>query len=354
MSYNLCGIPLQSPIVVGSGPLCYGAEGIRRLHAAGAGAIVTKTIAIEAAYNPVRHMVRYNNNTLINCEKWADYNAERWLTQELPALRDSGAVVIASVGHTVQDSSVIVESAVEAGAAAIELVSYREETILPMLEDSRRRVSCPILVKLSPNTGDLVGFAKRCVEAGADGITACDSMGPTLKIDIETGRPVLAGVGGSGWLSGGAIKPFTVQRIAALRRELDCPIIGLGGVASYEDAIEFAMAGADLIGVCTAPILQGVGIIGKLSGQIGNWLKAHGYGSLADVKGLALKNLPKEDIHTGYSMGFDRERCISCRRCVDVCTYEARHLDESKNMTVDSKRCRECGLCVSVCPKGCL
>lgn len=354
MSYNLCGIPLQSPFVVGSGPLCYGAEGILRLHQAGAGAIVTKTIALEAAYNPVRHMVRYNNNTLINCEKWADYDAERWLTRELPALKDSGAVVIASVGHTVRDSSAVVERAVEAGAAAIELVSYREETILPMLEDTRKRVSCPILVKLSPNTGDLVGFAKRCVEAGADAITACDSMGPALKIDIETGRPVLDGQGGSGWLSGGAIKPFTVQRIAALRQALSCPIIGLGGVASYEDAIEFAMAGADLIGVCTAPILQGVGVIGTMSGQISRWLEQHGHQSLADIKGAALAALPAEDLHSGYSMGFDRDKCIACRRCVQVCTYEARHLDEDKNMTVDPDKCRMCGLCVSVCPKGCL
>lgn len=354
MSYDLCGLPLQSPFVVGSGPLCYGAQGILRLHQAGAGAIVTKTIAIEAAYNPVRHMVKYNNSTLINCEKWADYDAERWLNQELPALKGSGAVVIASVGHTVRDSSAVVERAVEAGAAAIELVSYREETILPMLEDTRKRVSCPVLVKLSPNTGDLTGFAKQCVEAGADGITACDSMGPTLKIDIETGRPVLSGQGGSGWLSGAAIKPFTVQRIAQLRQALDCPIIGLGGVSSFEDAIEFAMAGADLVGICTAPILQGVGIIQKMNGQIHRWLKDRDFQSLADIKGRALTNLPAEDLHTGYSMDFQADKCIACRRCVEVCTYEARHLDETGHMRVDPDKCRSCGLCVSVCPKGCL
>lgn len=125
-------------------------------------------------------------------------------------------------------------------------------------------------------------------------------------------------------------------------------------VAAGADAIEFAMAGADLIGVCTAPILQGVEIIRTMTGQIDDWLSARGCQSLADIRGAVLPHLPEQDVHEGYAMGFDGQRCIACRRCVTVCPYEARRLDEDKQMTVDPDRCRQCGLCVSVCPKNCL
>lgn len=351
METEMFGRKLQSPIVIGSGPLSYSAEGMIRLHEAGAGAVVTKTITRTAADNPYRHMVQCAGGTLINCEKWSDYSMERWLDTEIPQAVEAGVGCIASVGHTVEDSRLCVERLEEEGCMAIELVSYRDETVLPMLEDTRRRVKLPIIVKLSPNSADLYSHAKRCEEAGADAFTACDSMGPVMKIDIRTGKPVMGGAGGTGWLSGAMIRPFTVEKICGLRKQTKLPIIGLGGVSGWQDAIEMVMAGADYIGVCSAAILKGPEFITKLNSQIDAYLKEYGYESLKEISGMVHRWLPDTDQKEFYEMEYHPEKCTHCKKCVRVCPYQARTLDEA-GMHVDEDRCRKCGLCVSVC--GCL
>jgi len=208
ISTELCGIKLQSPFILSSGPLSYAAEGMIRAHQAGAGAVVTKTIRLSAAINPVNHIGVINKDSLINCEKWADSEAKVWFEREIPMTKEAGAVVIASVGHTQPEVEAIVANCEKAGADMIELVSYREEDLMPMLLAAKARVSIPVICKLSANWRDPVLAARQCIEAGADAISAIDSIGPTLKIDIEQARPEMASPDGYGWLSGGAIRPI--------------------------------------------------------------------------------------------------------------------------------------------------
>lgn len=352
MRCEMFGKELASPIVVGSGPMSYGVPGMVALAEAGAGAVVTKTINLHAADNPDRHMVQASAGTLINCEKWSDYPMERWLDRELRDAVEAGVQVIASVGHTVADSSACVERIAETGVLAIELVSYDDATVLPMLEDTRRKVDVPIIVKLSPNSSDLLGHARRCVDAGADALTACDSMGPALLVDIETGAPVLGAADGRGWLSGAQILPFTLEKICSLRQMLaassiDIPIIGLGGVASWRDAIQMVMAGADYVGVCLAAILKGPGFVGKLDADIDAWLASHGHACLGDVRGCVLDHLPQ--LPEPYHMVWDESTCTHCGRCVRLCPYGARSFGADGHDRVDEARCRRCGLCVSAC-----
>ena len=349
METSLFGRRLPSPIVIGSGPLSFSADGMIRLHEAGAGAVVTKTINQNAADNPWRHMVQCDRDTLINCEKWSDYTMEQWVEYEIPKAVAAGVNCIASVGHTVADSRLCVERLEDAGCMAVELVSYRDETVLPMLEDTKKRVKLPVIVKLSPNSADLIAHARRCADAGADGFTACDSMGPVLKIDIETGRPVLGGKDGYGWLTGAMIRPFILQRICELRKVTRLPIIGLGGVAKWQDAVEMVMAGADCVGVCSAVILKGPAFIGQLDRQIDAYLSEHGYDGLEEIRALVHNHLPAEDEKAPYRMEWDEARCSRCGKCIRVCPYGARAWDDGQKMRVDAEACRKCGLCVSVC-----
>lgn len=349
MNTSIFGIRLQSPFIVGSGPLSYNAEAMIRLHQAGAGAVVTKTIRLERARNPVNHMVRCGKQGLLNCEKWSDYDAGFWLDGELKKAADAGVVCIASVGHTLEESSQILDRLEKTGASMVELVSYDRKELVPMIRDAKKRVSIPVLCKLSPNVPDFLEMAKACMDAGADGFTACDSMGPALRIDIETGRPLLGGADGYGWLTGSMILPFIAQKICELRKICDLPIIGLGGVTKWQDGIELAMAGADYIGVCSALIMNGPEYLSTLKKGMEQYLSGHGFQSLKEICGKVHRHLP-QPAETDFQMGFEKRRCSRCGFCIKTCAYEAREFNENWDMILDMERCRACGLCLTMCP----
>jgi dihydroorotate dehydrogenase (fumarate) len=275
---------------------------------------------------------------------------EAWIESEIPQAHKAGVIVIASVGHTLPESSRLVESVVASGAAMVELVSYDEADLAPMVADARRRLSCPILVKLSPNGRDLVETARRCVAAGADAITACDSVGPVLRIDIRTGRPLLGGADGAGWLSGSAIKPLILQRVAELRRALTCPIVGLGGVTDAADAVEMLMAGANFVGLCSALILRGPEYLGALRQETAALIAKLGYADVAAVSGKAIPFLTAAEQAERLVFAYNADQCIGCGQCVKVCCYQARTLTAEKTMSVNTQECRDCGLCMAVCP----
>ncbi len=353
MKTTLCGIALQSPFILGSGPLSYSGEGMIRAYAAGAGAVVTKTIRDEAAINPVPHMDLSTPGSMINSEKWSDYQPERWIEQEIPKAKAAGVVVIASIGHTAEEVEHWVAAADRAGADMIELVSYEQQTLIPMIEMARRCTGKPIIAKLSPNWPDPVSCAKAAEQAGADALTAMDSLGPVLKIDIETARPALGGPGGTGWLSGAAIKPLVIRYVAEIARVVSIPIIGLGGVIQADDAVEMMMAGAQAVGICTAALLKGVDYIGVLDRKTDRRMKDLGYERYEDLCGAVRAALGEIEETAVLSFSFEPDLCTNCRRCVNLCPYGSRSLRDAI-MQVDSSTCRQCGLCVAACPTGAL
>ncbi len=306
ISTTLCGIKLRTPYILTSGPLSYAAEGLIRAHQAGCGAVVTKTIRIGRAINPVHHIGKLGENTLINCEKWADSDRLVWYEREIPMTKAAGAVVIGSVGHTPQEARAIVEDVEKAGADIIELVSYAEETLLPMLEFTRAHVKIPIICKLSANWPDPVSTAMKCLERGADGICAVDSIGPTLKIDIEKARPEMMGAGGYGWMSGEAIRPISMRINSEIARKAPGfkNLYGSGGCMSAHDAAEFLMAGCSGVGVCTVGILRDVEYVEQMCYDLSKLLKKLGYVGIEDVRGAALGNFPQKDVVTKLAFSY--------------------------------------------------
>ncbi len=341
--HNFLGESINTPIVIGSGPLTYSAEGIKKLHEANAGICVTKTIKLEAAVNPIPHMKISDRKSLINDELWSDYDYDRWITKELPLLKKWKIPVIASCGHSIEETSVMVENIEKAGANFIELVSYNEDDLLPMLVDTKKRVNIPVIVKVPSRVSDMVKLAKELEENGADALTISDSIGPAMRIDIDTGLSVL-GNDSKGWLTGEAILPFNINNIYEVKKEIKVPIIGLGGVMSYKGAIEVLMAGADFIGVCTYPILYGEKVLDRLDKEISEWLDKNNYSKIEDIIGLTHKRQMKVD----GKFSFDLETCTKCKKCEIVCAYDARKIEE--DMYLNEDKCRLCGLCASVCP----
>jgi NADPH-dependent glutamate synthase beta subunit-like oxidoreductase/dihydroorotate dehydrogenase len=295
LSCELCGVKMQSPFILSSGPLSYAAEGMIEAHEAGAGAVVTKTIRLNKAINPTPHIGLVNEDSLINCEKWADSEAELWFKREIPMTKAAGAVVIASVGHTLPEAEALVKPAQEAGADLIELVSYTEDTLLPMLQATKARVTIPVICKLSGNWPDPAGTAKKCLDLGADAISAIDSLGPTLKIDIYNARPEMNSADGYGWTSGAAMRTTAMRIISEIARGGCQELVGIGGIGKAEDAIEYLMAGAQALGICSSLIIKGMGHLTKVIHDLAIMLEQLGYKSLADVKGVALPNFPTEE-----------------------------------------------------------
>ena len=353
LTTEIFGLKLKSPLILGSGPLSYGAEGMIRAHQAGAGAVVTKTIRDKAACNPYPHIIKCAASSLINAEKWTDIPGQMWVKEEIPKAKEAGVVVIASIGHTPEEVENWIELVDEAGADMIELVSYRDNTIISMAVRAKESTDKPVIVKLSPNWPDPLHTALEALEHGVDGITAMDSVGPVLRIDIKSQKPLLGSEKGYGWLSGSAIKPIVLRYVADIASQTDKPIIGIGGVITAEDAVEMLMAGAAAVGVCSAPILKGVEYLALLISGMEELLDELNYGTIASVSGAALPNLHNEEILDKFSFNFEESLCTACNRCVQVCPYQARRL-ENKKMLLDKEKCRHCGLCASLCPTAAL
>jgi len=362
LTTELCGIKLQSPFILSSGPLTYAAEGMIRAHQAGCGAVVTKTIRHEAAINPVHHIGKINSDSLINCEKWADSPAEVWFEREIPMAKKAGCVVIASVGHTYPEAHDLVKPAEEAGADMIELVSYTEDTILPMLETTLKQVKIPVLCKLSGNWPDPVSTAKKCLEMGAAGITAIDSIGPTLKIDIKNARPEMMGPGGTGWLSGGAIRPIALRINSEIARN-GCPnLVGTGGVTCAEDAVEYLMVGCNAIGVHSIAVLKGVEYFEKLCRDLAILLEQLGYKDIPSVRGVALPNFPTQGVVAELEFNYEPDYAPCQQACpagVDVPLYldqirKGQYIEAYKTVSVANPFPAICGrVCDHPCEGKC-
>jgi dihydroorotate dehydrogenase (fumarate) len=359
LGVELCGIPLRNPLVLASGPLAWGAKGIQAAFAAGAAAVVTKTIRPAATVNPVPHIATAGSGSLLNIEGWSDLPARRWLEQELPALEatragaldgERGALIV-SVGHTPEEVAQLAGPLAQAGADALELVSYEATDAAPMVAAAKQAVTIPVLIKVSANWPDLLDVVAACLEAGADGVTAIDSIGPTLRIDVESCAPRL---GAFAWLSGSAILPISLRAVAEICLHHRVPIVGTGGVSRAEDVVEMVMAGATAIGVHSAPLVQGLGWFGRTLSRLERWVEDRGHERLSDLRGLALPHLREPTTATPLIFDFDRDACTVCGRCVTVCAYGARRLSAEGDMHVNEALCRSCGLCVAVCPTGAL
>ncbi|MCX6093492.1 MAG: 4Fe-4S binding protein [Candidatus Bipolaricaulota bacterium] len=350
LATNLCGLKLRTPLVLASGPLSFDGDALVRAHRAGAGAVVTKTIGVHAAVNPVPHIAR-SSGGLLNAERWSDLPPERWIEREIPRARKAGAVVIASVGLTREDVRALAAALAEAGASALEVVSYDGPAVPGMVEEATSRVSIPVFAKVSANGPDVVEMARACLANGASAITAIDSVGPALRFDLASRRPRL---GGYGWLSGRPILPVALRVVADIARETGCPIVGTGGVETADDAVEMLYAGANAVGVCTAPLLRGVSVFGDLVRDLSARLFSLGFESPGEATGAGLSELVRASNGTkareGWRFAWSRETCTDCGACVRVCPYGARRNPEE----IVEPDCRGCGLCSSSCPTGAL
>ncbi|HLE89203.1 MAG TPA: diguanylate cyclase [Candidatus Limnocylindria bacterium] len=353
LSVEVCGLHFRNPILPAAGPPVRDGAAMLACAAGGAGALVAKTISVQPAQPPEPNMAEIQHG-MVNTELWSELPPEQWLEHEYALARTAGLPLIVSLGYTAEEIGELAPR-VRPFADGVELSThYIGEDPGPMVDAVRaakRALEVPVFVKLSPHGHDMAGAARVAEGAGADGIAAINSFGPVLAIDIETRIPKLGGQNGYGWLSGPAIKPLAVRCVRDIARAVEIPVIGVGGISRGTDAVEFLMAGASAVQVCTAAILRGPTVFGKIAGELDAWLDAHGHASVREVVGAAITR--------GWRTGgagipvVDLDACNGCGVCETSCVYGAIHVVDGR-IALDGERCSRCGLCVTRCRRDAL
>lgn len=360
LAVQLWNHTFKNPVIPAAGPNVGSGKMVRRTAEGGAGGLLTKTISRIAAPVPHPNMVRFAKENLLNTELWSELSPEEWFEREydiaLAAAWEFDLPLIASLGYTPEDLAGLGPRLEEKGIDVLEFsIHYLDEKRLTETAEAlRKAVSIPIIAKLSPHSGDL-GEIARLLDPFVDGFACINSFGPALMIDIEHGTSPLGSQYGYGWLSGPALKPLAVRCVFEVARVTDKPVIGVGGVSRGEDVIEFMMAGASLVGVCTAAILKGSDVYGKIAAETARWLEAHGYQDIEEVKGLYLNRYRQgqEVVTTLEKTAWVNETlCKACTLCEVVCQFDAISAPPKQIAKIDPEKCTACGLCVSVCPFG--
>jgi dihydroorotate dehydrogenase (NAD+) catalytic subunit len=351
LSTKIAGISLANPVMPAAGPPGWNGEAMKACAAGGAGAIVAKTVSVQPATVPTPNMARIPGGFL-NTELWSELPVEQFIAREYPIAKEAGVPLIVSLGYTAEEVAQLAPR-VRPFADALELSThYIGDDPSPMMAAIRAAkdaVDVPVFVKLSPFR-DMAIAAQAAAQAGADGIVAVNSFGPCLGVDIETGQMLMGSKEGYGWLSGAALKPLALRCVFDVARAVNLPIVGVGGITRGSDAIEFLMAGASAVGVCTAAILNGPQIYGKIAREIAKWLDEHGYASVGDVKGLAIQRWQEREFRTIHvPPTLDVDSCTGCGLCEAGCVYGAIQVIDDK-AKLSPEMCYGCGLCVTHCP----
>jgi dihydroorotate dehydrogenase (NAD+) catalytic subunit len=260
----LCGIPLRNPVIAASGTFGYGIEFAPILELGKLGALVTKGLSREPiAGNPAPRLW-HTAAGMLNSVGLQNVGAAAFIRDKLPKLRQFPVPVIANVfGYAEDDYLEVVRMLEDApGIAAYELnvscpntkhgglfFSSEPQLLASLVGKVRAVAKRPLFVKLSPNVAAIQPFAQAAEEAGADAVSLVNTF-ISLAIDIETRVPRI-GAGFAG-LSGPAIKPIALRLVYEAAQVVKIPVIGLGGIATGEDAAEFLIAGAQAVQVGTA------------------------------------------------------------------------------------------------------
>ena len=305
ISVELCGLRLANPTVLASGVLGVSRDLIARVAECGAGAAVIKSISPqprEGHHNPT--VIAYEAG-MLNAVGYSNPGADEAAKEFHDMDRLPIPVFASAVGRDAAEFAEVAARLTGCGFSAIEIPLSCPHTPgygtlaghgTPLATEEitravRAATRLPIFVKLSPNVPGIGELALAALEGGADGISAVNTLGPGMIINLETRQPVLDfGVGG---VSGPALRPVAVRCVydvaAALRKAgKRAPIIGIGGVASGRDALEMIMAGATAVGVGTAVYSRGMDVFAAIARELTELCRQMEIGSLDEVRGAAL------------------------------------------------------------------
>jgi dihydroorotate dehydrogenase (NAD+) catalytic subunit len=298
LSISFAGLSLANPTILASGILGYSSESLSRVAKGGAGAVVTKSIGVEPR-------VGYSNPTVVQAEAGLInamglpnpgievYSAEIKFSKTILRV----PVIVSVFGYSAEEYAAVAKRAVESGADAVELnvscphvkqtgaeIGQNPKLLAEVVQIVKAAINKPLIVKLSPNVTDITVLAHAAVEAGADALTAVNTL-RAMAVDAETMQPILANV--KGGLSGPAVKPVALRCVYDIHEAFeDVPIIGCGGISDWRDAVEFFLAGASAVQIGTA-VATDIEVFQTINKGVETYLRRKQIGSVKEIVGLA-------------------------------------------------------------------
>lgn len=386
LSITFLGVKFPNPFCLSSSPVGNDYDMCKKAYDVGWGGIVFKTIGPKSyvinEVSPRFDMLQKENEPFVgfkNMEQIAEHSLEENL-RDLARLKKEypNKVLIASImGNDEESWEDLARKVTEAGADMIEMnlscpqmtshamgsdVGTNPELCKKYCQAVKRGSKLPMMAKMTPNITDMVPVAKACLEGGADGIAAINTIKSICNIDLDKkiGMPIVNGKSSISGYSGKAVKPVALRFIQQMRDGIpNLEVSGIGGIETWEDAAEFILVGAKTLQVTTAIMQYGYRIVEDLCNGLMHYMEEQKVDSLEQLVGKANKNMiPAENLDRDYIVypEINKDKCVGCGRCYISC-YDGAHQamewdEESRRPTCNHDKCVGCLLCGHVCPVG--
>ena len=419
LSIDMCGIKSPNPFWLASAPPANSGEQVMRAFDAGWGGAVWKTLG-----NPIVNVSSRFGGLDYNGQRVSGFNNIELITDrplatnfkeiyEVKKKYPKHAVIASLMVETKEEWKEIIKRSEDAGADGLELnfgcphgmcergmgssVGQEPNVLKEITSWAKAYAKTPVLIKLTPNVGDILEPGVAAVEGGADGLSLINTIKSLIGVDLDrlVPMPRVGGASTNGGYCGPAVKPIALHMVAALARDsrIRVPISGIGGVSTWRDAAEFIALGSTSVQVCTAVMHYGYRIVEDLIEGLSNYLDERGMKSVMELVGKAVPNYSEwGDLDLNYKViaKIDASKCIGCQLCYTACldgAHQCIHThagpcsawhgepDHGKNPraevkpavlhvaqsnptrvpVVDEHECIGCNLCAIVCPvEGCI
>ena len=382
---DICGIPLENPFLLSSSVVASTYDMCARAFEAGWAGACFKTISTLDIHeaSPRFSAVSGNDGSIMgfkNIEQLSDHSvAENMeIFRRLKEKYPSKFILASIMGQNEKEWGDLARLCEENGADAVELnfscpnmaegglgsdIGQVPELVERFTRSAKEAAGVPVIAKLTPNVASMGPAAEAAKRGGADGIAAINTIKSITGLNIHTyvAAPAVHGHSAVGGYSGNAVKPIALRFIAELGQNpalKGMHISAMGGIETWQDALEFILLGGGSVQVTTAVMQYGYRIIHDLKTGLNMYLAEKGYGNIRDMIGLGLDTLSDTtdtlERDTVVFPRFLRERCIGCGRCMISCAdggHQAIKLDENRNPVLNGKNCVGCHLCLLVCPQ---
>ncbi len=298
LSVNIAGVHFNNPIIAASGTIGFGREYSEFYPLSVFGGISCKgTTLKERPGNPPPRIAETPMG-MLNAVGLQNPGVEHFIREDLPWLKQQNTVAIANVAGSTQDdycrmAEILSETDIDMIELNISCPNVKEggvqfgtscESVAAITRAVRACCKKPLIIKLSPNVTDIASIAKAAESEGADAVSLINTL-TGMRIDINTRRPIITNV--TGGMSGPAVFPVAVRMVWQVKKAVNIPVIGMGGVTTWKDAVEIMMAGADAIQIGTALFTDPYAPV-RIAEGLNKYLDDHGMQSVTELTGTVI------------------------------------------------------------------